>query len=92
MNNLTLQVLSPSGTSAEFSGLESIHVRLENGLLLGIYPRHARFIGSVSAQTMKIVFADRESFVEIPRGILRVEKDHVRILTVEERGRGQNGQ
>ena len=83
MASLQLEILSPAGVIVDLQDLESVHVRLENGQLIGIYPGHTRLIGSVAAGSVKAVSAAEEKMLEIPRGILRVERDHVRILTVE---------
>lgn len=83
MSKLQLEILSPAGVIADLSELESVHVRLENGQLIGIYPGHTNLIGAVAAGSVKAVSAEEEKSLEIPGGILRVEQDHVRILTVE---------
>lgn len=83
MSKLQLEILSPAGVIADLSALESVHVRLENGQLIGIFPGHTNLIGSVAAGSVRTVSAEGEKSLEIPGGILRVEQDHVRILTVE---------
>ncbi len=83
MSKLQLEILSPAGVTADLSELESVHVRLENGQLIGIYPGHTSLIGSAAAGSVKTVSAEGEKSLEISGGILRVEQNHVRILTVE---------
>jgi F0F1-type ATP synthase epsilon subunit len=82
LSKLQFEILSPAGVIADLSEMESVHVRLENGQLIGIYPGHTNLIGTVAAGSVRVVSADEEKTLEIPGGILRVEKDHVRILTI----------
>jgi F0F1-type ATP synthase epsilon subunit len=75
-----LLVLSPAGPLLEVDGVAWVRAQLADGAGISIYPSHAPLVGETVAAPVTYADEDGEHAIELPAGILQVDRAGVTLL------------
>ncbi len=78
---LRLEVLSLGTDSFICDDIKALTVRLEDGSLLGILPKHAPLIAATSDGVLRFTDEDGDQELQVKAGIMTIKNNIVSILT-----------